>query len=245
VRTSAFAFEGTLGETRRPMRGRVRAPLLALATITIPALALAQFPIDQQGRRGLRDRYNRPQTDQKLDENVRKLNGDDPEARLEAVRALGEINEPKAVDYLLQAANDPDTRIRIKAIDTLGNAHAKEATGLLIQQLFLRDTDLPTKQRILAALGKIGDPRAAGPILDILSRDIDPAVRGNAIFALGEIGDRAALAALDSFAKDGQGDVLRRLAIEAARKIRDRPAPPVVPPSLAVDRKPPESNATR
>ncbi|TMA55548.1 MAG: HEAT repeat domain-containing protein [Deltaproteobacteria bacterium] len=120
------------------MRGRVRAPLLALATITIPALALAQFPLDQQGRRGLRDRYNRPQTDQKLDENVRKLNGDDPEARLEAVRALGEINEPKAVDYLLQAANDPDTRIRIKAIDTLGNAHAKEATGLLIQQLFLR-----------------------------------------------------------------------------------------------------------
>ena len=227
------------------MTSRARATLLALATIAIPALGLAQFPLDQQGRRGLRDRYNQPQTHQKLDENIRKLNGDDPEARLEAVRALGEINEPKAIEYLLQAANDPDMRIRIKAIDTLGNAHAKEATGLLIQQLFLRGTDLPTKQRILAALGKIGDPRATGPILDILSRDIDPAVRGNAIFALGEIGDRAALSALESLAKDGPDDVLRRLAVEAARKIRDRPAPAVVPPALAVDHRPAENAATR
>src|SRR5213594_4310776 len=207
------AFEGTLGETRRPMTSRARATLLALATIAIPALGLAQFPLDQQGRHGLRDRYNQPQNHQKLDENIRKLNGDDPEARLEAVRALGEINEPKAIEYLLQAANDPDMRIRIKAIDTLGNAHAKEATGLLIQQLFLRGTDLPTKQRILAALG--------------------------------EIGDRAALSALESLAKDGPDDVLRRLAVEAARKIRDRPAPAVVPPALAVDHRPSENAATR
>src|SRR5438093_1396239 len=118
------AFEGTLGETRRPMTSRARATLLALATIAIPALGLAQFPLDQQGRHGLRDRYNQPQNHQKLDENIRKLNGDDPEARLEAVRALGEINEPKAIEYLLQAANDPDMRIRIKAIDTLGNPPA-------------------------------------------------------------------------------------------------------------------------
>ncbi|TMB55752.1 MAG: HEAT repeat domain-containing protein, partial [Deltaproteobacteria bacterium] len=170
------------------MGGRL-ATLLALAVIAFPTIGVAQIPLDSQGRRGLRDRYNGPQTNQKLDDNIRKLNGDDPEARLEAVRALGEINEPKAIEYLLQAANDPDMRIRIKAIDTLGNAHAKDASGLLIQQLFLRSTDLPTKQRILAALGKIGDTRATGPILDILSRDIDPAVRGNAIFALGEIGD--------------------------------------------------------
>jgi HEAT repeat protein len=231
-----------LGETPAPMTGG--RTLLALAVIAIPTLGLAQIPLDSQGRRGLRDRYNQPQTSQKLDDTIRKFNGDDPEARLEAVRALGEINEPKAIEYLLQAANDPDMRIRIKAIDTLGNAHAKDATGLLIQQLFLRSTDLPTKQRVLAALGKIGDSRATNPILDILSRDIDPAVRGNAIFALGEIGDRAALPVLESLGKDGPDDVLRRLAVEAARKIRARPAPAVVPPALAVDRRTPEGAAS-
>ena len=223
---------------------RRRAARLGLVAAMLSTLATAQVPDDSQRTR-FRDRYKQPENSQKLTDNLRKLNSDDPQQRLDAIRALGELNDAKATEYLVGAANDPDMRIRIKAIDTLGNAHAKEATGLLIQQLFLRGTDLPTKQRILAALGKIGDPRATGPILDILSRDIDPAVRGNAIFALGEIGDRAALSALESLAKAGPDDVLRRLAVEAARKIRDRPAPAVVPPALAVDHRPPENAAAR
>jgi HEAT repeat protein len=128
-------------------------------------------------------------------------------------------------------------RVRIKAIDTLGQVRAKDATPLLIQQLFMRDTDLGLKQRILASLGKIGDTRATGPIMDFLARNGDPAVRGNAIFALGDIGDPAALPSLDAMAKDGADPLMRSLAVEAARKIRTRPAPVVVPPALAVDRR--------
>ena len=130
-------------------------------------------------------------------------------------------------------------RIRVKAIDTLGQIRAKEATPLLVQQLFMRDIDLGTKRRILACLGKIGDPRATEPIVDFLARDIDPAVRGNAIFALGDIGDRAALPPLENLARDGHDEVLRRVAEEAIRKIRDRPSPPIVPPALAVDHRGP------
>jgi HEAT repeat protein len=133
-------------------------------------------------------------------------------------------------------------RIRIKTIDTLGNMHAKEATPLLVQQLFLRDTELATKQHILAALGKIGDPRATAPLLDFVARDIDPAVRGNAVFALGDIGDHEALAPLEALARDGRDDNLRRLAQEAVRKIRERPAPDVVPPALVVDQRRPAQN---
>jgi len=128
-------------------------------------------------------------------------------------------------------------RVRIKAIDTLGHIKAKDATPLLVQQLFMRDTDLGTKQRILASLGRIGDTRATGPIMDFLSRDVDPAVRGNAIFALGDIGDPAALPSLEVLARDAQDPLLRSLAAEAARKIRARPAPAVVPRALAVDRR--------
>src|SRR5439155_4477474 len=118
-----------------------------------------------------------------------------------------------------------------------GHVKAKDATPLLVQQLFMRDTDLGTKQRILASLGKIGDRRATGPIMDFLSRTVDPAVRGNAIFALGDIGDPAALPSLEALAKEGQDPLLRSLAAEAVRKIRARPAPAVVPPALAVDRR--------
>ena len=217
---------------------------LALATVVLPALAFAQdsiVPFGQEDgpRAHLRDRYRKPESSQKLSDSMRKLKSEDVEERLEAIRTLGQIDDPKATEALVGVASDLDMRVRIKAIDTLGLVKAKDATPLLVQQLFMRDTDLGTKQRILASLGKIGDRRATGPIMDFLSRDIDPAVRGNAIFALGDIGDPAALPSLEGLAKDGEDPLLRSLAAEAARKIRARPAPAVVPPALAVDRRGP------
>jgi HEAT repeat protein len=210
------------------------------AVALAPVLAAAQVPTDSQNPRArLRDRYKTPQNNQKLDENVRKLKGDDPTERLEAVRGLGEINDPKAIEHLMAAASDPDMRIRVKAIDTLGQIRAKEATSLLIQQLFMRDTDLGTKRHILACLGRIGDERATAPIIDFLSRNVDPAARGNAIFALGDIGDRKALPALETFTRNTPDSNLRGLAQDAIRKIETRPEPPVVPPALAVDRRGP------
>lgn len=210
---------------------------LAAAIVALPVVAAAQVPIEQDAPQGrLRDRYRAPQNSQKLSDNIRKLSGDDAEERLQAVRGLGEINEPKAIEYLVAAANDPDMRIRIKAIDTLGQIKAKEATPLLVQQLFMRDTDLGTKQRVLVCLGKIGDTSATTPIMDLLARDVDPALRGNAIFALGDIGDPRAIPSLETIARDGDPQ-LRGLATDAIRKIRERPAPSVVPPALAIDRR--------
>ncbi len=217
---------------------------LALATVVLPSLAFAQdniVPFGQEDgpRAHLRDRYRKPESSQKLSDSVRKLKSEDVEERLEAIRTLGQIDDPKATEALVGVASDLDMRVRIKAIDTLGLVKAKDATPLLVQQLFMRDTDLGTKQRILASLGKIGDKRATGPIMDFLSRNVDPAVRGNAIFALGDIGDPAALPSLEALARDGQDPLLRSVAAEAARKIRARPAPAVVPPALAVDRRGP------
>jgi HEAT repeat protein len=209
-----------------------------MAFLPTPSVAQAPFETDQQRpTRGLRDRYKGPQNTQKLSDNVRKLQSEDADERLQAISGLGEMNDPKATDYLVASANDPDPRIRIKAIDTLGRIQAKEATPLLIQQLFMRDTDLGTKQRILVALGKIGDPRATNPIIDFMSRDLDPAVRGNAIFALGDIGDRAALPSLEALSKETQDPNLRGLALEAIRKIHAKPAPSPVPPTLANDQR--------
>ena len=232
-----------LGTSSRRGEARLAALVaLAIAIVSVPTAVAQSLPLDTGGARArTRDKYGKPQATQKLDENVRKLNGDDPEERLEAIKGLGELadGEKKAVDYLLQAANDPEPRIRLKAVDTLGAAKVKDATPLLVQQLFLRDTDLKTKQHILAALGKIGDSRATRPIVDFLARDIDPAVRGNAIFALGDIGDRSALPPLEALAGNQQETVLRPLAQEAVRKIRERPPPPLVPPALRVDRRGP------
>ena len=220
------------------MRWRVGVAL-GLAAAIVPALVTAQTPFDPDGsgtRSRLRDKYRQPENSQKLNDNIKKLNSDDPQQRLEAISALGELNDPKATEPLVAAANDPDMRIRIKAIDTLGQMKAKDATPPLIQQLFMRDTDLPTKRRILACLGKIGDSRATSPILDFLARDLDPDARGNAIFALGDIGDPAAVAPLETIASNGD-PMLRPIAADALKKIRAKPAPSLVPSAFANDRR--------
>lgn len=201
------------------------------------ATAGAQInPVD--GRNQLRNsRQDQPRTQQKVDDAIRKFTDEDTQTRLEGIEGLGQsASDPKAVQYLLQGASDPDISIRVKSIDVIGTAQVKEATPLLVQQLFMRDTTLATKQRVLAALGRIGDPRATRPILDFLARDVDPSVRGNAVFALGEIGDRAAIAPLDKLAKQTDDANLRSVALAAIRKIEQKPAPAVVPPALARDR---------
>jgi HEAT repeat protein len=222
---------------RRPGR-----TVLTLAMMLLPVAAFAQSPFDpaESPRTKLRERSQRGEkTGPKVEDQVKKLASDDPAERIEGVRNLSESNDPKAIEHLIGAANDPDERVRVKAIDTLGQMKAKDAVPLFVQKLFLRDTDVATKARILAALGKIGDERATNPLLDLLSRDGDRAIRGHAIYALGEIGDPRAIPALEKLASATDDEAVRSLANETARKIRERPAPVAQPPALATDRRGP------
>jgi HEAT repeat protein len=225
-----------IGDTPRPMHRAVALGVVALLAGMAIRTAWAQTPADSRGR--LRDRYEKPRQQQKLDEAIRNFGAEDVQTRLEGVEGLGtNVEDPKAVEYLLRGAADADLSVRVKAIDVLGDGRVKAAVPLLVQQLFMRDTTLATKQHILAALGKIGDPHATKPILDFLARDVDPSVRGSAVYALGEIGDRAALPTLERLATQSTDDNFRGLALAAIRKIEQKPAPAVVPPALVRDRR--------
>ncbi len=211
--------------------------VLVFVTCAMSSAAWAQTPADS-GRGRLRDRYEKPRQQQKLDEAIRKFGEEDTQTRLEGVEGLGEnAEDPKAIDYLVRGASDGNLSVRIKSIDIIGDTSVKAAVPLLVQQLFMRDTSLATKQHILAALGKIGDKSATKPILDFLARDIDPSVRGSAVYALGEIGDRTALPTLERLTKTSTDENFRGLTQSAIRKIEQRPAPTVVPPALAQDRR--------
>lgn len=214
--------------------------LAAWATIVVLAVACtaaAQPAEDRNPRERLRQRYSPSRDSGSLNDAVKKLRSERPEDRLEAARMLATSDDPKSVEYLLSAATDSDMRVRVKAIDELGNRRATDATPLFVQQLFLRETDPIIQQRVLAALGKIADPRSTQPICDFLSRDLDPGTRGTAIFALGEIRDETALGVLTKLANDHTDPVTSRLADEAARKITHREPPTIEIPALADDRK--------
>lgn len=180
----------------------------------------------------VRDRINRKQKGANIQEWVRRLKNDRPETRLEAVKSLGDSKDPKAIEHLLNATADLDIRVKIKAIDYLGTLKATDATPVLVQQLFLRDVGLGVKQKVLVALGKIGDPRGAEPILEFLKRDLDPQTKGTALFALRDVGNDNTLPFLDNLAHSEPFPPLRRIAAEAAQDIRHRLSPefsPVVP----------------
>lgn len=180
----------------------------------------------------VRDRMTKQRKGANITEWVRRLSNDRPETRLEAVKSLGNSKDPKAIEHLLGATADVDIRVKIKAIEYLGELRATDATPVLVQQLFLRDVNAGVKQKVLIALGKIGDPRGAEPIMEFLKRDLDEPTTGVALFALREVGNDDTLAFLDHFSNDGASPALRRLALEAAQNIRHRLSPefsPVVP----------------
>ena len=198
------------------MSRRLRPTALALAALLLfgAAPAAAQISADQ-----VRQRYDRQTKGGSIDEFARQMNSEDPSERLKGVKSMSESSEPKAVEFLVQAIGDPDMRVKAKAIDSCGDMRATDATPVLIQQLFLRGTDPEVKQRLLAALGKIGDPRAAKPIQEFLSRDLNHDTRGTAIFALGDISDPESLDFLKEVERTEPHPTIKRIAREAEAKI--------------------------
>jgi HEAT repeat protein len=192
---------------------------LLLLSLLLVCPAAAQITGQQ-----MRDRYDKTTKGTSIDDFVKKLNSDDAEKRLEGVKSLGDSKDNKAIEYLIQAIGDSDIRVQVKAIVALGDMRATDATPVLIQYLSRRTTENNLKQLILAALGKIGDERAARPIMEFLQRDLDPATRGTAIFALGEIGAPESADALSKLTQADDDPTVRRLASEALSKVQHHQA---------------------
>lgn len=192
--------------------------LLAVAALSVVAAGIvsAQGSVTDAARR----RYEQATRSTDIEGVSRSLESDDVNERLEGLRDLTSLDDEKGIDLLLQALGDEDLRVRAKAIDSCGDLRATAATPVLIQQLFMRDTPEPVKRRILASLGKIGDPSSVKPIMDLLVQDLDTATRGTAIYALGDLGDAQSLALLDDMSSKEDDQTLRRLARQAATKVR-------------------------
>jgi len=171
-------------------------------------------------------RLTRTKRGRDLHEWVRWLGDENPTRRLEAVKSLGDSNDPEAIDYLVEAVGDSDPRVEAKAVDYLGRLHAADSTQVLIQKLFMVGTPDELRHRIVMTLGKIGDPRASLPILHYVEGETDKDVRGCGIFAIGEIGDVTIQDDLKRFSEIENDPRLKRLARDALKKIATRQPPP-------------------
>jgi HEAT repeat protein/beta-lactamase regulating signal transducer with metallopeptidase domain len=177
--------------------------------------------------------------------------------RLAAVESLGNLNDPRAVDALVQAVRtDTDARVREAAAEALGQINSARAVPGLTAALGSEKV-AAVRVKIVWALGEMHDQRsldaliaatkdsevavrreaaqalgqiesqASGPALIALLRDSDAETRKEAASALGEIKPADAVPALSAIAKDPNAEV-RKEVNQALGQIQDKRALPAL-----------------
>jgi len=96
---------------------------------------------------------------------VEALNDTDPELRARAAQALGRIGDTGAFEPVLSVLEDPDFGVLFSAVRALGELGDPRAFDVLITYLG-GDDELASQAAV--GLGKLGDARAVGPLLDAI-----------------------------------------------------------------------------
>ncbi|MGF1521654.1 MAG: HEAT repeat domain-containing protein [Leptolyngbyaceae cyanobacterium] len=139
---------------------------------------------------------------------------DAPEAqqRMLAARAFCELEEPRAVNRLIQLLKDSCPLVRVSAAYALGRNCNDDAIAPLIDQL--RDWNGYVRKGVVWALGNSRNPTALIPLIEALKTDI-PAVRlwaASALAQMGSISYETVVAAVPPMI-----EVMRRDEISAVR----------------------------
>jgi len=106
--------------------------------------------------------------------------------RLEAIRALGQIGDERAIAALWHVLETHrDSQTRRTAIEVLAEIDHRDVVPILIRAL--RNTDTGVRQYAVQALGKSSDRRAVEALQSILLGDGDWYMRFQAAKGLGEL----------------------------------------------------------
>lgn len=137
----------------------------------------------------------------------------------DAAQALANLGSP-AVQPLIAALDDPDASVHWGAADALGRTGDARAVEPLIAHL----REHPNS--VISALQKLGDSRAVEPLIAALGDD-GYHVRLDAVVALGELGDPRAVEPLIALLGDESHDV-RNNAEYALEKMGDAAVEPLI-----------------
>ncbi|HUU74971.1 MAG TPA: HEAT repeat domain-containing protein [Methanoregulaceae archaeon] len=151
-----------------------------------------------------------------FEEVVDALHSRDEEMREEAVRALGELNDPRAVEPLISILNDDNRYIRREAAKSLGRIGDERAIPPLINGL--KDEDRNGREGAAEGLGEMGE-KALQSLIDAMNDD-DWHVRMGAAISLRIIGDKSAINPLIA-ALDDENRFVRREVTKSLGRIGD------------------------
>ena len=106
------------------------------------------------------------------------------DVRAAAVRSLRQRNEMQIYEVLIELLEDQSTVVRALAAETIGLKGARKLVPYLLAHL--SEPNREVLEQVLTALGKLGDPLAEKPLIEMLNHP-EPRVRGLAALALGEL----------------------------------------------------------
>ncbi len=111
-----------------------------------------------------------PGSPELLDTALEALEDETAQVRVRATRIVAEFPEERAAQPLLARLSDPSWNVRVSAETALCTQGAPVVPGLLE---ILREGSLVARRRAARALGRIRDPRAAGPLQKVLETEED------------------------------------------------------------------------
>ena len=124
---------------------------------------------------------------EKLEILLQNLNDPDPFVRVEAIQALGEIQEKQSLVAVCECLNDENIYVRAYAAEALGKIGTIDISLTLSKLLPALDDPSPyVRAMMVSALGELQDARVIVPLREML-QDKDKTVRGMAAWALDNI----------------------------------------------------------
>ncbi|MEM9447117.1 MAG: HEAT repeat domain-containing protein [Cyanobacteria bacterium P01_E01_bin.6] len=140
-----------------------------------------ESPLDQMG--DVSSDVSAPSIDP--DEMLELLKSNDNQQRMLGARAFCEVEDARAIPYLIQSLSDPCPLIRVSAAYGLGRNPSIDAVDPLIHQLH-HDWNGYVRKGIVWALGNCRDRRALPSLVSAMRNEI-PAVRLWAASALAQM----------------------------------------------------------
>ncbi len=164
---------------------------------------------------------------------IRAISDEDPSVRLSGAETLGKLQDPRAVQALIQALRqDPDPKVRAMAAWALGEIEDPAAVSALSAAL-REDDDREVRVQAAEALGNIEDVSAIGALGDAVG-DPTVEVRRAAVEALGNMDDARVVPLVIPSLRDDDVEVRR----SAAHALGHTESAQAIEPLIAATRDP-------
>ena len=137
-----------------------------------------------------------------------------PEKQLYAVKALGEIEDPRVPKLILEALKKSNALVRLAALEILGSV-ADPSAYEAVERL-LKDKEPSIRAAAVVTAVSCGGNRVV-PMFVRMLRDVSWEVRREVIKALGQTGDATAIEGLSKALQDRDHDVRESAAVALGR----------------------------